>query len=75
MKQEHTSNDHQKAQKVLDGLGNRSVVLDGNGYAWQQGGLCFTGYWYRAYGDERAFSSYELAFEYPITVLYDSNSQ
>lgn len=74
MKQQHTSAEHQKAQKTLDSLGSKSVVLDTNGYAWQQGGNCFIGYWYRAYGDERAFSSYELAFEHPITVIYNSGS-
>jgi len=69
MNRAHTSTKHRKAQKFLNEHPYHSVVVDCHGMAWQEGGGSLAGYWYRAYGDGEAFSSYELAFLHPITVM------
>lgn len=71
----HTSRAHRTAQATLDSLPHGAVVLDGDGYAWQEGGLALAGWWYRAYGDGQALSSWELAFYGPITVLHPTDQE
>ena len=55
-----------RAQIILDSLEHGSVVLDGNGHAWQLSRED----WYRAYGDEDSFSSWDLARLGPIKTVY-----
>lgn len=69
MSQTRTSTKHRKAQDFLNAQPSHSVILDCHGMAWQEGGLSLNGWWYRAYGDGEALSSYELAFHHPITVM------
>lgn len=59
-------NNQPAAQKLLDSLPTYSVVLDKYGHAWQSGPI----YWYRAFGDDEPFSSWDLAFSFPITVIH-----
>lgn len=63
---QHTPAQHRKAQALLDSLPPESVVLDCHGLAWQEGGLSLRGLWYRAFGDGKPLSSWDLAFKYPI---------
>lgn len=65
----HTSTQHRKAQALLDSLPPESVVMDCHGGAWQEGGLSLRGLWYRAFGDEKPLSSWDLAFKHPIVEL------
>ena len=64
-----TRPEHRKAQHLLDSLPPESVVMDCHGGAWQEGGLSLRGMWYRAFGDEKPLSSWELAFKYPLVEL------
>lgn len=64
----HTSAGHRKAQQFLDSLDNRSVVMDGDGRAYQHGGM-YAPYWYPAWNNAEPLSSYELAFRYPIRLM------
>ena len=59
-------NNQPAAQKLLDSLPTYSVVLDKYGHAWQFGPI----YWYRAFGDDEPFGSWDLAFSFPITVIH-----
>lgn len=59
-------NKHKEAFSLLDPLPIGSVVLDRYGHAWQSG-RC---YWYRSYGDSTQFSTWDLAFRHPFTVLH-----
>lgn len=64
-----TRPEHRKAQALLDSLQPESVVMDCHGGAWQEGGLALRGLWYRAFGDDKPLSSWDLAFKYPIAEL------
>lgn len=66
MKNPSTSREHVKAQEMLDNLPRGSVVLDGQGFAYQEGGMCDRGMWYRAFDDGDPLSSWDLAFRAPI---------
>ena len=70
-----THKDHHKAQKMLDKLPCGAVVIDRYGHAWQEGGPQLIGYWYRAYGDAKSWTSYELAFNHPLTPLTAKGAQ
>lgn len=61
-----TSSGHAKAQKLLDSLPRGSVVIDAEGFAYQEGGIHGTGMWYRAFDNGDPLSSWELAFRAPI---------
>lgn len=61
-----TSRDHVKAQKLLDSLPRGSVVIDSQGFAYQEGGMLDRGMWYRAFDDGDPLSSWDLAFRAPI---------
>lgn len=59
--------DLHKAQIALNALPIGSVVLDRFGHAWQSAGHSRD--WYRAYGDDSAMSSWELAQQAPLTLM------
>ena len=65
------SNERERAQIMLDGLNDGSVVLDVHGHAWQYGGI----YWYRSYGDDSMVSSHDLAFKAPFKVIHRAPKQ
>lgn len=68
MKTHRTNKEHHRAQAILDSLPAGSTVIDGNGYAWQEGNAPGGRWWHRAYGG-RPLTSYGLAFRSPITPL------
>lgn len=58
--------EHFNAQKMLDSLPRGAVVIDSQGFAYQEGGIHDRGMWYRAYGDGEPLSSWDLAFRAPL---------
>lgn len=66
----HTSREHGQAWGLLEDLPRNAVVLDRDGYAWQEGGWAGSGYWFSTmYSDLEPLSSYDLAFHYPLTPM------
>ena len=65
-KQHSTRKQHVKAQAMLDSLPRGSVVVDCEGFAYQEGGLSDRGMWYRAFDDGEPMSSWDLAFRAPL---------
>lgn len=54
-----------RALRTLNEQKPGAVVIDTDGDAWQLS----LGYWYRAYGTIGPYSSWDLAFHAPITVV------
>lgn len=57
---------HAHAQKMLDALPSGSVVVDCEGFAYQEGGVLGKGLWYRAFDSCEPISSWDLAYRAPI---------
>lgn len=55
-----------RALRVLNDQAAGAIVIDTDQAAWQFDGI----YWYRAYGTIGPYSSCDLAFHAPITVVH-----